>query len=68
MDIKAVAAGEPFARLLSGEGNIYDIKAPMTGVVQATNAHANDAICSLLKDHLCEGWFLWLIKINPITA
>lgn len=68
MNIKAIVAGEPFARLLSGEGNIYDIKAPMTGVVQAVNSHANDAICSLLKDHLCEGWFLWLIKINPMAA
>lgn len=65
-DLKALAQGEPFCRLLSGDGKIFDIVAPMAGVVTEVNSHANDAICSLLKDHLCEGWFLWLVKINQI--
>lgn len=65
-DIKAVAAGEPLARLLSGDGKIYEIKSPMTGVVTEINGHANDAICSLLKEHLGEGWFIWLVRINLI--
>ena len=67
-DMKALANGEPYAKLLSGDGNIYEIKAPMTGVIREVNEHANDAICSLLKDHLCEGWFIWLARINPIKA
>lgn len=63
-NLKAVVAGEPFAKLLSGEGKIYDINSPMTGVVEDVNSHANDAICSLLKDYAGEGWFLWLVKIK----
>lgn len=65
-DLKALAHGEPFARLIASDGRIYDIVAPMTGVVKETNGHVNDAICSLLNNHLCEGWFLWLVKISPI--
>jgi len=67
-DLKALAQGEPFARLLSGDGKIYDVTSPMSGVVTEVNGHANDAICSLLKDHMCEGWFLWLVKIHQIKA
>ncbi|MBZ0154649.1 MAG: response regulator [Alphaproteobacteria bacterium] len=67
-DLKALVTGEPFAKLLSGDGNIYEVKAPMTGVLKEVNDHANDAICSLVKDHLCEGWFLWLARINPIKG
>lgn len=66
--LKEVVSGETFAQLISGGRNIitYDIKAPMTGVVKSVNSHANDAICSLLKDHLSEGWFLWLVRIDAI--
>lgn len=67
-EMKALTSGEVFAKLLSGDGNIYEIKSPMTGVVKEFNGHANDAICSLLKDHLGEGWFLWLARINPIKV
>jgi CheY-like chemotaxis protein len=68
MDIKALVQGEPFARLLSGDGKIFDVVSPMTGAVTEVNSRANDAICSLLKDHMCEGWFLWLVKIRHMTA
>ena len=27
-----------------------------------------DAVCALMKDHLCDGWFIWLARINPITV
>ncbi len=67
-DLRAVASGEPFARLLSGEGQIYEMKAPLTGVVKEVNSHANEAICSLFRDHTAEGWFLWLLKINPLPV
>jgi CheY-like chemotaxis protein len=66
--LKAVATGEPFAKLLSGDGKIYELNAPMTGVMKEVNMHANDAICSLVKDHMCEGWFIWLARINPIKT
>ncbi len=66
--LKEVVSGETFAQLISGGRNIitYDINAPMTGIVKSVNTHANDAICSLLKDHLSEGWFLWLVRIETI--
>jgi CheY-like chemotaxis protein len=67
-DLKAVAAGEPLARLLSGDGKIYEIKSPMTGAVKELNGRSNDVICSLLKDHMCEGWFLWLVRVSPIKV
>lgn len=63
---KAVASGEPFAKLLSGDGNIHELKAPMSGVVKEINSHANDTVCALMRDHLCDGWFIWLARINPI--
>ncbi|MBI3592294.1 MAG: response regulator [Nitrospirae bacterium] len=67
-DLKAVAHGETFAKLLSGDGNIFEIKAPMTGVIKEINGHANDVVCSLMKDHMCEGWFIWLARSNPIKG
>ncbi|MFO0752442.1 MAG: response regulator [Thermodesulfovibrionales bacterium] len=67
-DLRAVVTGEPFAKLLAGNGNIIELKAPMSGALKEVNSHANDTICSLAKDHLCEGWFLWLARINPIKG
>jgi CheY-like chemotaxis protein/glycine cleavage system H lipoate-binding protein len=66
--IKAVASGETFAKLLSGDGQIHEITAPMSGIVKEINSHANDAVCALMKDHLCDGWFIWLARINPIKV
>lgn len=62
-NIKAVVAGEPFARLTSSDAKIYDITSPMTGVVRLFNERANEAISGLLKDHVSEGWLLWLARI-----
>jgi CheY-like chemotaxis protein len=62
-DMKAVAAGEPFARLISSDARIYDITSPMTGVVRLFNERANEAISGLLKDYVSEGWLLWLARI-----
>jgi len=63
-NMKAVVAGEPFARLTSSDGKIYDIHSPMTGVVKIFNEHANEAISSLARDYASEGWFLWLARIT----
>jgi len=67
-EIKTIASGETFAKLLSGDGEIREIKAPMTGVIKEVNRHANDAVCALMKDHLCEGWFIWLVRISPVNV
>ena len=61
--LKTLVAGELFARLISGEGTMYDIRSPMTGVVRMFNDHVNETISSLIKDHMAEGWFLWLARI-----
>lgn len=66
-NVKAVAAGEPFARLTSSDGKIYDINSPMTGVVKVFNEHVNEAISSLTRDYASEGWFLWLARIASIS-
>ena len=65
--LKTVLAGEPFARLISGDGRILDIKSPMSGVVKMVNERANEAISGLLKDYVSEGWLLWLARI-AVTA
>ncbi|HET6514048.1 MAG TPA: response regulator [Thermodesulfovibrionales bacterium] len=62
-DVKALVAGEPFARLTSSDGTIHDLRSPMTGIVKRLNEHANEAISGLLKDYVSEGWFLWLARI-----
>lgn len=61
----ALTAGKSFARLLSGDGKIHDIHAPMSGTVRELNAKVNDTVCSLLKDCLSEGWMMWLVRITP---
>ena len=66
--MKAVSTGEIFAKLLSGDGHIHEITAPISGIVKEINGHANDAVCALMKDHLCDGWFIWLARINPIKV
>lgn len=66
--MKVIERGETFAKLLSGDGDIHELKAPMTGVVKQINGHANDAVCALTKDHLCDGWYIWLARINPVKV
>lgn len=64
-NLRAIAAGEPFARLISSDGKTYDINSPMAGVVKLYNEHANEAISSLMKDYMSEGWHIWLARIAP---
>ncbi|MCL5022920.1 MAG: response regulator [Nitrospirae bacterium] len=64
--MKALAAGEPFAQLISSDGKISEILSPMTGVVKMLNEQANEVISSLAKNYASEGWQLWLVRIlNP---
>ncbi len=64
--VQRVEAGEPFARLLAGSGKIIDIPSPMTAEIKEINTKANDVICSLLRDHLSEGWLVWLARVVPL--
>ncbi|GAB4387730.1 MAG: hypothetical protein Kow0025_02960 [Thermodesulfovibrionales bacterium] len=66
LDQPGVVSGEPFARLLSGDGKIQELKAPMSGEVKEKNGNVNDTICSLAKDCLSEGWLIWLLRVRPV--
>jgi len=66
LKVEKVKAGEPFARLLTGSGKIIDIPAPMTSDIREFNTKANDVIGSLLKEHLSEGWLVWLARVVPL--
>ncbi len=66
LKVEKVKAGEPFARLLTGTGKIIDIPAPMTSDIREFNTKANDVIGSLLKEHLSEGWLVWLARVVPL--
>lgn len=66
LNIKKVEAGEPFARLLTGSGKIIDLPAPMTAEIREINTRANDVISALFKEHLSEGWLVWLARVVPL--
>ncbi len=65
-NIEMVAAGQAFAKILSGEGQTEDIISPMTGKVIELNHQANAAMSALVRDNLSEGWLLWLARIVPL--
>jgi CheY-like chemotaxis protein len=60
-----LSVGRPFARLLSGDGHIHEMKAPMSGIIKESNIRINDTLCSLVRDCLSEGWLMWLVRISP---
>ncbi len=60
---KTLSAGEPLARLISGDGTISEIRSPMGGLVKIFNERVNEAISSLSGDYASEGWQLWLARI-----
>ena len=64
-DIGELTAGKPFARIYSSTGHCSELLSPMNGEIKEINTKANDVMCALLKEHLSEGWLLWLAKILP---
>lgn len=66
MDI--ITAGQTFAKILSGTGQTEDLVSPMTGRIKELNDNANNAIASLIRENLSEGWLLWLARIQPLNA
>jgi len=63
-----LTAGEPFATIYTSTGQTSDILSPMNADIREINAKANDVMCALLKDHLSEGWLLWLAKVLPLST
>jgi CheY-like chemotaxis protein len=61
-------AGEPFARIYTSAGQSNDLLSPMNAEIREINSKANDIMCTLIKDHLTEGWLLWLAKVIPLEA
>jgi glycine cleavage system H lipoate-binding protein len=66
-NLKAVVAGECFAKILSGGGQTDDLVSPMSGRVVTLNLQANTAMSALVRDNLSEGWLLWLARIQPMN-
>jgi CheY-like chemotaxis protein len=67
-DIDKFHAGQPFAKIYSSSGQAVDLLSPMTAELREINTRANDAMVALMKDHLSEGWLLWLAKVFPLSA
>jgi glycine cleavage system H lipoate-binding protein len=63
-----IAAGEPFAKILSGGGHTEELISPMSGKVLELNKQANAAMSALVRDNLSEGWLLWLARVEPIKV
>lgn len=61
-----ITAGKPFARLLSGDGQIRELKAPISGHIRESNIKVNDTMCALAKDCLSESWLMWLVRVVPL--
>lgn len=65
-DLKKVKASEPFARIYTSTGKSNDLLSPMHAEIREINTKANDVMCALGKDHLSEGWLLWLARVFPL--
>jgi CheY-like chemotaxis protein len=67
-NIDKLDAGQPFAKIYSSSGEGSELLSPMNGELREINTKANDVMVALLKDHLSEGWLLWLAKVFPLSA
>lgn len=63
--VSVLTAGEPFGKVLLGDGRSQDLVAPMGGRVRELNAGANRAVSELARDNLSQGWLMWLARIVP---
>jgi CheY-like chemotaxis protein len=67
-DLDKIDAGKPFARIYTGSGKSNDLLSPMNAELREINTKANDVMCALLKEHLSEGWLLWLARVMPLSS
>ena len=65
-NIDNLKAGQPFANIYASSGKASELRSPMNGELREINTKANDVMAALLKDHLSEGWLLWLAKVFPL--
>lgn len=65
-DIDRVDAGTPFAKIYTSSGQSSELLSPMKAEIREINTKANDVMCELLKEHLSEGWLLWLARVLPL--
>jgi len=66
--IDKLQAGQPFAKIYSSSGQGSELLSPMTAELREVNTKANDVMVALMRDHLSEGWLLWLAKVFPLSA
>jgi CheY-like chemotaxis protein len=66
--VDKLEAGKPFANIYSSTGQSNDLLSPMSGDLREVNTKANDVMAALLKDHLSEGWLLWLARVFPLET
>ncbi len=66
--IDKLKAGQPFARIYSSSGQGSDLLSPMNAELREINTRANDVMAALLKEHLSEGWLLWLARVFPLET
>ncbi len=65
-DLGKFQVGKPFASIYTSTGQSNDLLSPMNADVKEINTKANDVMAALLKDHLSEGWLLWLARVFPL--
>ena len=63
-----MVAGQPFAEIYASRGQGSELISPMNAELREINTKANDVMAALLKDHLSEGWLLWLARVFPLAA
>ena len=66
-NMERFVAGQSFARIYSSSGKGSDLLSPMNGELKEINMKVNDVMCALIKDHLSEGWLLWLARVLPVS-
>ncbi len=66
-NMERFVAGQSFARIYSSSGKGTDLLSPMNGELKEINLKANDVMCALIKEHLSEGWLLWLARVLPVS-
>jgi len=67
-DVQKLQAGKPFARIYTSTGQCRDLLSPMNAELREINTKANDVMCALIKNHLSEGWLLWLARVFPLST
>jgi len=67
-NLDKVDAGQPFAKIYTSSGKGSDLLSPMNAEIREINTKANDVMCELLKEHLSEGWLLWLARVMPLST